>query len=97
MKRVTFPGMNFTFECQPHNSGPIQQFQWLLNGTRLEDLNQTERIMTHTTTIFGLLNFNIISVEYNDTTIQCIVTLTSGEVISSNNATLLVQGEEKIT
>ncbi len=44
----------------------------------------------------GHLTFRNIPLEYNDTTIQCIVTLTSGEILQSNNATLLVQGKEKI-
>ncbi len=88
---VVIPGGMSTFVCQSINSGDIQQFQWLVNGTQLES---TEGIRaTVQSNIIGILSFNNIPVEYNGTTIQCIVTLTSGETISSNNAALLVQGE----
>ncbi len=40
--------------------------------------------------------FNNISVEYNNTNIQCRATLSNGETEDSNNFTLLVQGEKKI-
>ncbi len=82
-----------SFSCQSLNSGDIQQFQWLVNGTRLEDFDQTDGIMTTVKNDFGILALSNISLEYNETTIQCIITLTSGENISSNDATLLVQGE----
>ncbi len=94
---MTIPGVMSTFLCQSINSGGIQQFKWLVNGTRLKDLNQTERIRTSDLNQnIGFLNFNNIPVEYNGTTIQCIVTLTSGEVISSSNTELLVQGKQTV-
>ncbi len=68
--------------------------QWLVNGTLLEDLNQRDGIEDQVTFGTENLNFRNIPVEYNDTTIQCIVTLTSGDILPSNNATLLVQGDE---
>ena len=76
--------------------GTVEQIQWLVNGTHLEELNQRDGIEDDVTFGIGLLTFRNIPAEYNDTTIQCVVTLTSGEIIRSNNATLLVQGEEKI-
>ncbi len=63
-----------------------EQLQWLVNGTRLEDLDQTERIEAKS----NILYFIDIPV---GTTIQCIIDFTSGESVLSNNA---VQGEEKI-
>ncbi len=41
------------------------------------------------------LVFNKISVEYNNTNIQCRATLSNGETADSNNFTLLVQGERE--
>ena len=79
-----------TFICQSINSGDMKQFQWLVNGTQLE---HSDEISTTAEGDIGILTFSNIPVDYNDTTIQCIVTLTSGDTISSNNATLLVQGE----
>ncbi len=93
-EEVTIPGMMSTYVCQSINTGNIQQFQWLLNGTRLEDLNKTDRIRTvNLDQIIGIIHFNNITVDYDNTTIQCKVTLPSGVVISSSNAKLLVQGE----
>ncbi len=63
-----------------------------MNGTRLEDLDRTERIEAEKNIIY----FIHIPVQYNGTTIQCIINLTSGEIVPSNRAILLVQGEEKI-
>ncbi len=63
-----------------------------MNGTQLE--GQIDGIMTAVSGYLGILAFNNIPVEYNGTTIQCIVALSSGETILSNNATLLVQGEQ---
>ncbi len=93
-ERVVVPGDDTTFTCYTAIFGPIEQFKWLVNGTRLEDLNQTEGIDAENN-FFGHLNFISIPVEYNSTTIQCIIDFTSGESVSSNNATLLVQGKEK--
>ncbi len=44
----------------------------------------------------GVLVFNDISVEYNNTNIQCRATLSDGETADSNNRILLVQGEREI-
>ncbi len=70
----------------------------MINRTRLvEDLG-----LTNVETQFieltrqGILVFNNISVEYNNTNIQCRATLSNGETADSNNFTLLVQGERTI-
>ncbi len=86
-------GGDTVFTCR--GTGTIQLIRWLLNGTRLEDLNHIDG-MDEVTHGLGHLTFRNISVEFNGTTIQCIVTLTSGEILPSNNVTLLVQGEEKM-
>ncbi len=89
------PGEGTVFTCRV--TGTVEQIQWLVNGTQLEDINQRDGIEDAVTFGTGHLTFSNISVEYNDTTIQCIVTLTSKEIIRSNDATLLVQSKEKIT
>ncbi len=94
-QRVITPGEGTVFLCRV--TGTVEQVQWLVNGTQLEDINQRDGIEDGFTFGTGHLSFRDIPVEYNDTTIQCIVTLTSGDIIPSNNATLLVQGKEKIT
>ena len=94
-ERVIVSGEDTTFTCYTAIFGPIEQFQWLVNETRLEDLNKTEGIEAENNFI-GHLHFTNIPVEYNGTTIQCIIYLTSGESVHSNHAMLFVQGEEKI-
>ncbi len=94
LQEVATPGRTAPFICEAINSNDIQQFHWLVNGTRLEYSNLGDRVddyVSHTTAVFIFLN---VSVEYNDTTIQCIGTFTSGEINYSTIATLLVQGEE---
>ncbi len=75
-------------------SGTIQHIQWIVNETRVEDLNQRDGIVVDNVQNVGHLHFINISVEHNDTLIQCRVNLTSGEIIDSNNAILFVQGDD---
>ena len=72
----------------------ITSVQWLINGTRLEDLSLTN-VGNEFSPIsrLGALVFINISVEYNNTNIQCRATLDNGETVDSNNSTLFVQGE----
>ncbi len=79
-----------------NNNGNIQQYHWLVNDTQLEDLNLGDRVQVVESRSTGILSFINIPEEYNDTTIQCETTLTSGEIIYSNNAILSVQGEDKL-
>ncbi len=88
------PGDSPIFICGP-SSGTITSIEWLINGTRLEDLNLTNvKTELSNITTQETLFFNNISVEYNNTNIQCIATLSNGESVDSNNHTLLVQGEQ---
>ncbi len=73
----------------------IQQFQWIINGTQVEEQREGIVINNDIAINVGELSFNNISEEYNDTIIQCIVNLTSGDMIESNNATLFIQGEDR--
>ncbi len=87
---VFIPGRDPVLNCASI-PGTITSVEWLINGTRLEDLS-----LTNVETGFigqGVLVFNNISVEYNNTNIQCRDNLSNGETEDSNNFTLLVQGE----
>ncbi len=72
----------------------ITSVEWLINGTQLEDLSLTN-VATEFSQLSrqGTLVFRNISVEYNNTNIQCRATLSNGETVDSNNYTLLVQGK----
>ncbi len=92
---VFIPGRNPTYSCASI-SGTITSVEWLINGTRLEDLSLTNVVTEFSElTEQGTLRFNNISVEYNNTNIQCRATLSNGETVDSNNVTLLVQGERE--
>ncbi len=91
---VFIPGRNPVLSCASLFGTTITSVEWLINGTRLEDLS-----LTNVETQFielskqGILVFNNISVEYNNTNIKCRANLSNGETEDSNNFTLLVQGE----
>ncbi len=90
---MTCLGGNFPFNCESINNN-VSRYQWLVNMTLLENLDRTDGVIsTNTNNIISLINFENVTMKYNGTTIECIVTLTSREMIRSNNATLLVQGE----
>ncbi len=94
---VFIPGEIPIFNCATSSRTiTITSVEWLINGTQLEDLSLTN-VETEFSQLFrqGLLGFNNISVEYNNTNIQCRVTLSNGETVDSNNSTLLVQGERE--
>ncbi len=90
------PGDNTIYYCWSSSGTIITSVQWLINGTRLEDLNLTN-VETEFSQLsrLGYLSFSDISVEYNNTNIQCRATF-NGETLNSNNSTLLVQGEREI-
>ena len=98
-QRVIIPGRSTTFTCRyrANITDPVLRIIWLINGTQLdqEDLNQRDGIESDDLHDVGHLYFNNISVEYNDTTIRCLIFFTSSNLITSNIAILLVQGEEK--
>ncbi len=95
---VFIPGVNPVFNCGSASDATITttitSVQWLINGTPLGDFSLTN-VETEFSQLSsqGTLVFNSISVEYNNTNIQCRATLSNGETVDSNNSTLLVQGE----
>ena len=90
--RVSPLGGVTTFTCLYIPLNGTLPIHWIVNGTWLEDLEQRDGIEVVDLPYIGHLNFINISVEHNDTTIQCRVDFTSGEIVYSNNATLFVQG-----
>ena len=90
---VFIPGENPIYNCAS-SSATITSVEWLINGTPLEDLGLTNVVIVFSElTRRGTLLFNDISVEYNNTNIQCRATLSNGETVDSNSHILLVQGE----
>ncbi len=93
--KVYILGDNPVFNCGSP-SVTITSVQWLINGTRLEDLSLTNVVTEFSQqTRQGALVFNNVPVEYNNTNIQCRANLSNGETVDSNNVTLLVQGERE--
>ncbi len=86
---IFISGNHPTFNCV----SPSASVEWLINGTRLEELSLTN-MATEFSQISrqGILVFGNVSVEYNNTNIQCRATLSNGETVDS---TLLVQGERE--
>lgn len=68
---------------------------WLINGTLLSKL-QLSNVVQSFDRIggFGSLRFRNVPLEYNVTTVQCRANITSVEIITSQNSTLLVQGRK---
>jgi len=91
---VLLPGTHSLYYCRSR-FGNVASVQWLINGTLFEDLNLTN-VGTEFVDVFhrGSLFFVNLSVNpYNNTIIQCRATYNNGEIVYSNNSTLLVQGE----
>ena len=90
---VFTPGGNPIYNCVS-SSATIASVEWLINGTGLEDLNLTNVVTEFSElTGQGILLFNDVSVEYNNTNIQCRATLSNGDTVNSWTSTLVVQGE----
>ncbi len=92
---IFISGNNPSMVCGS-SSATITSVQWLINGTQYEDLSLTN-VVQRFSQLTGqeTLVFNNISVEFNNTNIQCRATLSNGETEDSNNVTLLVQGEKE--
>ena len=73
-------GDNGVLVC-PVVDGMVREYQWKLNGVLSTNFNDV-------IADGHILKFRSISLKYDDTAIQCVVTFTSGEIEYSNNATL---------
>ena len=88
---MAIPGGSATFSCfaSPVINEVVTSAQWFLNDTLLED-SDIDNVRTLAGTI--QLRFFPISLEYNTTRIRCRGTLTSGNIITSDEVMLLIQG-----
>ena len=71
---------------------------WFINGSSLEDLtldNVRQALLNEASSTAiegGSLTFADVPVEYNMTTIQCLVEYSTGDMMRSLKTSLLVQG-----
>ncbi len=89
---VTGLGRDAIFTCSS-TSAVIVDVDWLINGTsfnslQLNDVDQGFEPISG----LGVLRFSSVTLEYNNTLIQCIANTTSHGVVSSRNSTLLIPG-----
>ena len=73
-------------------SGSLSSVRWIVNGSSLEELGLGSVTQQEVISRVGGLIFLDTLPEYNGTTVQCVATFPDGTVLSSNIATLLVQG-----
>ena len=84
-------GTGADYVCSSENENfDISSIQWMINDMPLEDLN-LPNVAATSFNGRGLLFFNDLSVNFNETTVQCKVN-NSGTIIYSNINELLVQG-----
>lgn len=85
-------GGSVTLSCSSDES--ITNVRWTWNGTPLESLNMSNIMSKFSNVGTGHGTLHIISptVEMNNSSIQCIATVGSVEIPSSNEVILLVEG-----
>ena len=90
--RVSYVGGRASYDC--FGGGVIVDVQWLVNGTRVEDLNLGDDVVVEFSLAReeGDLLFRNIPAEYNETTIQCRANYSSETSSTSGTVTLLLQG-----
>ena len=88
---MAIPGASATFFCStlPLSSEFVNSAQWFLNGTLLED-SDIDNVQTLAGTI--QLRFSPVYLNYNTTRIRCRGTLSSGNITTSDEVMLLIQG-----
>ena len=88
---MAISGGSATFFCStsPLSSDVVTSAQWLLNGTLLED-SDIDNVQTLAGTL--QLMFSPVSLDYNTTRIRCRGTLSSGDITTSDEVMLLIQG-----
>lgn len=91
---ITEVGGGAVFTCYSRNGDVITEVLWLVNGTVVEDIPRVGnvRIGTHFGIGIGLLEFNDLSVYYNNSRIQCVATFDDVAKTSVDVTLLLVQG-----
>ena len=87
-----YEGQLAEFSCS--DTEEISSIQWIVNGSALEDLNiDTSILTTYLSAGGGFLTFRNVPLHYSGTSVQCVLTLPDNTTLSSNTATLQVQGE----
>ena len=88
---MSIPGGSATFFCfsSPLSSDVVTSAQWLLNDTLLEG-SDIDNVQTSAGTI--QLRFSPVSLDYNTTRIRCRGTLIYGDITTSDEVMLLIQG-----
>lgn len=89
---VASVGDGAVFNCITNSAMALK---WLVNGTSLSNLELSNVVETFVNSRLGILQFSNVSLEYNNTRIQCLVNTSSG-VIASGNSTLFVQGNNQL-
>lgn len=91
---------NVTFTCfylRQNSGGSTLSIQWLVNSSSFEDFNLTNVVSEFKPNAgIGVLNLFDLSLEYNNTCIQCVVTLSSGHDSASRETMLLLQGNNAL-
>ncbi len=96
-RTITTPDGMASFLCSP-TSGNVSSVQWLINGTRLEDLNLPN--ISYEFVVSGIGNFGAmvmrrIPVEWNTTVVSCRgVFVESGRNLTSSTCKILLQGKQ---
>ena len=88
---TTYEGQLATFSCLAIEA--ISSVQWIVNGSALEDPTMDTLISTSSTPGGGTLTFLSVPLHYSGITVQCVLTFPDNTTLSSNTATLQVQGE----
>ena len=93
---VSTPGGYALFTCLITSGVDVVEIRWLVNGTESESLNlanvsSTVQMSTHGRKR-GRLEFTHLPVEYNTTTVRCVVIATDQNLTAAQNSTLLIQG-----
>ena len=87
---ITVPGDGAAFNCFSPVPG-LQSVEWLINGTQLDNLALQDVQDEFSSRLrVGNLAFTNIPIAYNATSIRCRGTFSSGEIVVSSGATLLL-------
>ena len=82
---------NFTLFCVSSDlSVGIISSEWLLNGTTVDSNSRGVTVEFSNDVGVGVLRLSNIATNFNNTQIRCVAVLTSGQVTTSNSATLLL-------
>ena len=86
-----FEGQAVEFTCTATEE--ISSVQWIVNGSAL-DPSLDNSISTVVSFAGGTLIIRNVPLHYSGTTAQCVVTFLDNTTLSSNTATLQVQGND---